>query len=107
MTQSEEILAVTALRKYFPVHGGMLHAVQAHVKAVDGVSFTVQRGEILGIVGESGCGKSTLARLVQRLLVPDAGEIRFAGETARLPPMPPSKRSVARCKWSFKIHTHR
>ena len=81
VTQSEEILAVTALRKYFPVHGGMLHAVQAHVKAVDGVSFAVQRGEILGIVGESGCGKSTLARLVQRLLIPDAGEIRFAGET--------------------------
>jgi len=84
VTESEEILAVTALRKYFPVHGGMLHAVQAHVKAVDGVSFAVQRGEILGIVGESGCGKSTLARLVQRLLIPDAGEIRFAGET--LPP---------------------
>ncbi len=80
MTQSEAMLTVTALRKYFPVHGGMLHTVQAHVKAVDGVSFTVQRGEILGIVGESGCGKSTLARLVQRLLVPDAGEICFAGE---------------------------
>ena len=82
MAQSEAMLTVMALRKYFPVHGGMLHAVQAHVKAVDGVSFTVQQGEILGIVGESGCGKSTLARLVQRLLVPDAGEIRFATRRA-------------------------
>jgi peptide/nickel transport system ATP-binding protein len=81
VAQSETMLTAMALRKYFPVHGGMLHAVQAHVKAVDGMSFTVQQGEILGIVGESGCGKSTLARLVQRLLLPDAGEIRFAGET--------------------------
>ncbi len=89
MTQSEAMLTVTALRKYFPVHGGMLHTVQAHVKAVDGVSFTVQRGEILGIVGESGCGKSTLARLVQRLLVPDAGEICFAGEA-----VPPTSEMV-------------
>ena len=82
MAQSETMLTAMALRKYFPVHGGMLHAVQAHVKAVDGVSFSMQQGEILGIVGESGCGKSTLARLVQRLLMPDAGEIRFAGETS-------------------------
>jgi ABC-type oligopeptide transport system ATPase subunit len=72
-------LTVRALRKYFPVRGGILQTVQAQVQAVDGVSFDVQRGEILGIVGESGCGKSTLARLIQRLIEPDAGEIRFAG----------------------------
>jgi len=80
MEQSKSLLTVTHLRKYFPVRGGLLHTVQAHVKAVDGVSFEVQRGEILGIVGESGCGKSTLARLMQRLIEPDAGEIRFAGQ---------------------------
>ena len=78
MEQSTSLLTVTDLRKYFPIRGGLLHTVQAHVKAVDGVSFEVQRGEILGIVGESGCGKSTLARLIQRLIKPDAGEIRFA-----------------------------
>ena len=80
MEQSTSLLTVTDLRKYFPIRGGLLHTVQAHVKAVDGVSFEVQRGEILGIVGESGCGKSTLARLMQALIEPDAGEIRFAGQ---------------------------
>src|SRR5215831_4243895 len=82
MEQSKNLLSVKNLRKYFPVRGGLLHTVQAHVKAVDGVSFAVQRGEILGIVGESGCGKSTLARLIQHLIAPDAGEIRFAGQEA-------------------------
>src|SRR5262249_54640366 len=76
----QALLTVRALRKYFPVRGGILQTVQAQVKAVDGVSFEVQRGEILGIVGESGCGKSTLARLIQHLIAPDAGEIRFAGQ---------------------------
>jgi peptide/nickel transport system ATP-binding protein len=76
----QALVTVRALRKYFPVRGGILHTVQAQVKAVDGVSFEVQSGEILGIVGESGCGKSTLARLIQRLIEPDAGEIRFAGQ---------------------------
>src|SRR5882724_5716157 len=82
MEQAKSLLSVTHLRKYFPVRGGLLHTVQAHVKAVDGVSFEVGRGEIVGIVGESGCGKSTLARLVQRLLEPDAGEICFEGRDA-------------------------
>ena len=74
------ILQVENLRKYFPVRGGLFQTVRAQVKAVDGVSFTVQRGEILGLVGESGCGKSTLARLIQRLIEPDSGEVYFDGE---------------------------
>jgi peptide/nickel transport system ATP-binding protein len=79
MERNEMLLRVLDLRKYFPVHGGLFHTVQAEVKAVDGVSFDVRRGEILGIVGESGCGKSTTARLVLRLIEPDAGEVYFEG----------------------------
>jgi peptide/nickel transport system ATP-binding protein len=76
------LLHVKNLRKYFPVRGGLWQTVQAQVKAVDDVSFDVQRGEILGIVGESGCGKSTLARLIQRLIEPDAGTLSFTGQEA-------------------------
>jgi peptide/nickel transport system ATP-binding protein len=79
MERNEMLLRVLDLRKYFPVRGGLFHTVQAEVKAVDGVSFDVRRGEILGIVGESGCGKSTTARLLLRLIEPDAGEVYFEG----------------------------
>ena len=79
MEQNSTILTVQGLRKYFAVRGGLFHTVQAQVKAVDGISFDVRRGEILGIVGESGCGKSTTARLLLRLIEPDAGEVLFDG----------------------------
>jgi peptide/nickel transport system ATP-binding protein len=79
MERNGTILTVQDLRKYFPVRGGLFHTVQAWVKAVDGVSFDVRRGEILGIVGESGCGKSTTARLLLRLIEPDVGAVRFEG----------------------------
>lgn len=80
MEHNGVILTVQDLRKYFPVRGGLLQTVQAQVKAVDGVSFDVRRGEVLGIVGESGCGKSTTARLILRLIGPDAGVVRFDGQ---------------------------
>jgi peptide/nickel transport system ATP-binding protein len=76
---AQPLLRVTGLRKFFPVRGGLLGRKVADVQAVDGISFEVARGETLGIVGESGCGKSTTARLLIRLVEPDAGEIVFDG----------------------------
>ena len=74
------LLEVQGLRKHFPLRGGVLQRTQAWVRAVDGVSFAVAPGETLGVVGESGCGKSTLARLLLRLIEPDAGLVKFRGE---------------------------
>lgn len=77
---SEPLLQVENLRKYFPIRRGIMQRVVGHVKAVDGVSFTVNRGETLGVVGESGCGKSTMGRSLLRLLEPTAGKVMFEGQ---------------------------
>jgi len=74
------LLRARGLTKHFPLRGGLLGRTRAWVRAVDGVSFDVNAGETLGIVGESGCGKSTLARLLLRLVDPDAGTVTFEGE---------------------------
>jgi peptide/nickel transport system ATP-binding protein len=76
---AEPLLKVSALRKLFAVRGGLFGRATAQVRAVDGVGFSVIKGETLGIVGESGCGKSTTARLLMRLIEPDEGEIVFDG----------------------------
>jgi oligopeptide transport system ATP-binding protein len=76
----EPVLVVSGLKKYFPVHRGVLARVVGQVKAVDGVSFTIEQGEILCLVGESGCGKSTVGRVITRLLEPTAGRIVLRGE---------------------------
>ena len=73
---AQPLLIARELKKHFPVKG----ARGKFVQAVDGVSFTVRKGETLGIVGESGCGKSTLARLLLHLIVPDDGELVFDGD---------------------------
>ncbi|MCE4619144.1 MAG: ABC transporter ATP-binding protein [Desulfurococcales archaeon] len=73
------LLSVRGLKKYFVQGGGILGGEKEVVKAVDGVSFDVKRGETLALVGESGCGKTTTGRLVLRLLEPDDGEIIFDG----------------------------
>ncbi|MCR9071327.1 MAG: ATP-binding cassette domain-containing protein [Alphaproteobacteria bacterium] len=74
------MLIARELKKHFPITGGVLNRTIGHVRAVDGVSFTVMKGETLGVVGESGCGKSTLARLLMHLIVPDSGDLIFDGD---------------------------
>lgn len=74
------LLSVNDLKKYFPVREGLWSRQNLQVHAVDGISFDLQKGEILGLVGESGCGKSTTGRLILRLLEPTSGEIRFMNE---------------------------
>jgi peptide/nickel transport system ATP-binding protein len=78
--KAQPMLIAAGLKRYFPIRGGILNRKVAEVKAVDDVSFTVVKGETLGVVGESGCGKSTLARLLMHLLSKDAGELIFDGD---------------------------
>jgi len=74
------LLEIRNLKKYFPVGAGLFSRHKGEVRAVDGVSLTVEEGETLGLVGESGCGKSTLGRTILRLIEPTAGEVRFQGK---------------------------
>jgi peptide/nickel transport system ATP-binding protein/oligopeptide transport system ATP-binding protein len=76
----ETIMEVRDLVKHFPIRAGLLQRQVGAVRAVDGVSFDVLRGETLGLVGESGCGKSTTARLLLRLMDPTSGSIKYQGE---------------------------
>ena len=77
----EPLLKVVGLEKHFPVRGGVIRRVQAWVRAVDGVSFELQRSRTLGLVGESGCGKSTLGRTVLQLTPPTGGDVLLNGRS--------------------------
>ncbi|HET9137135.1 MAG TPA: oligopeptide/dipeptide ABC transporter ATP-binding protein [Candidatus Kapabacteria bacterium] len=77
---SDILLEVKGLKKYFPIKKGVFSQTVGNVKAVDDVSFTIKRGETLGLVGESGCGKTTTGRCILRLIEPTAGSVKFEGE---------------------------
>jgi peptide/nickel transport system ATP-binding protein len=88
---TEPLLDVRGLKKYFPIAKGLLRRVSGHVRAVDDVSFTVNEGETLGLVGESGCGKTTVSRCILRAIDPTGGEILYRtrnGKIVDLAPMP-------------------
>src|SRR5215469_4670055 len=76
----DDILIVKDLKKYYAVRKGVIPRTVGHIRAVDGVSFSVSRGKTLGLVGESGCGKTTLGRAVLRLVEPTAGAVIFDGK---------------------------
>ena len=75
-----DYIEVKGLKKYFPVRKGLFKRVVGQVKAVDGVSFSMRRGETLGIVGESGCGKSTIGSAMIRLIEPTSGSVHLDGQ---------------------------
>src|SRR4051812_14142554 len=79
----DTLLSVRDLTKHFPIKKGMFGKQVGTVRAVDGVSFDILRGETLGVVGESGCGKTTTGRCILRLIEPTGGEIRFDGQDLR------------------------
>jgi oligopeptide transport system ATP-binding protein len=81
---SSPLLEVNRLRTYYPIKKGIISRTVGHVKAVDGVSFSIQKGETLGLVGESGCGKSTIGRTIIRLENPTDGHIFFRGSDISL-----------------------
>ena len=76
---AEPLLVVDELRTHFPIRAGLLRRQVGTVYALDGVSFTVDTNQTLGIVGESGCGKTTLGRSILRLIEPTSGSVRFRG----------------------------
>jgi oligopeptide/dipeptide ABC transporter ATP-binding protein len=80
MPDQSAVLEVRDLKKYFPIRKGLLQRAGGTVFAVDGVSFTIQPGETLGLVGESGCGKTTVGRAITRLIEPTSGSIRISGK---------------------------
>ena len=79
MPNHEVVVEVENLKKYFPIKAGLLQRTVGNVRAVDGVSFQIKKGQTFGLVGESGCGKSTLGRTLLRLIEPTDGKVIIDG----------------------------
>jgi peptide/nickel transport system ATP-binding protein len=78
-SKTDTVLEVKDLKQYFPIKAGLMQRVVGHVKAVDGISFSIKRGKTMGLVGESGCGKTTVGKTILRLNERTSGEVRFFG----------------------------
>ena len=107
------LLQINELKKYYPIYGGVFKRQVASVRAVDGVSLTLEKGECFGLVGESGCGKTTLGKTVLRLFKPDAGNIFFdvpqdtVDEISRLRQKDPHSRRLRKLREQYDISTYR
>lgn len=80
MPNNDNLVQINDLKKWFPLYGGFFSKAVGHVKAVDGITFSIAKKETFGLVGESGCGKTTTGRLIAHLLEPTAGTVLFEGE---------------------------
>jgi len=96
------LLNVKGLKKYFPIRGGVLGRVHSQVHAVQDVSFSLQRGQSLGLVGESGSGKTTVGRAVLRLIEPTAGQVEFDGQDVLAMDAPALRRQRRRMQIIFQ-----
>lgn len=106
------LLQINELKKYYPIYGGVFKRRVANVRAVDGVSLILEKGECFGLVGESGCGKTTLGKTVLRLFKPDAGNIFFdvpqdtVDEIDKLRQKDPSSRRLQKLREQYDVATY-
>ena len=101
-TENEILVRVENLKKYFPITRGIFQRHTGEVKAVDGVSFFVRRGETLGLVGESGCGKTTTGRTLLQLYRPTEGQVYFEGQELSAMKGEPLRRMRRRMQMIFQ-----